>query len=378
MTESDNHTYTHLLASIKNAVSNAQQQSAKAVNSRLLFAYFQVGYLILRKQDEQGWGAKVIDKLSADLSTTFPNMKGFSRRNLIYMQKFAQEWSEALFVQHPVAQIELADNEGCMFVQQAVALFEEFENHPASGIPWSHHITLMDKLESIDDRLFYCLKIRENNWSRKVLLNQLDRQLHLHQGTLTSNFKSTLPQEQANLAQDTFKDPYFFDFLKLGDQANEFEIENKLVKQISEFLLELGAGFAYMGRQYKLEVGGQEYRLDLLFYHTKLRCYVNIELKIDEFKPEYVGKSQFYLTTINELLKSDNDNPSIGILLCKEANHIVVEYALKDNKAAIGVAEYTLSSELPESMKGQLPSAEDFENTISFKQTQKKNKKKQQ
>jgi len=378
MTESDNHTYTHLLASIKNAVSNAQQQSAKAVNSRLLFAYFQVGYLILRKQDEQGWGAKVIDKLSADLSTTFPNMKGFSRRNLIYMQKFAQEWSEALFVQHPVAQIELADNEDYMFVQQAVALFEEFENHPASGIPWSHHITLMDKLESIDDRLFYCLKIRENNWSRKVLLNQLDRQLHLHQGTLTSNFKSTLPQEQANFAQDPFKDPYFFDFLKLGDQANEFEIENKLVKQISEFLLELGAGFAYMGRQYKLEVGGQEYRLDLLFYHTKLRCYVNIELKIDEFKPEYVGKSQFYLTTINELLKSDNDNPSIGILLCKEANHIVVEYALKDNKAAIGVAEYTLSSELPESMKGQLPSAEDFENTISFKQTQKKNKKKQQ
>lgn|SRR5690554_80660 len=372
MTESDNHTYTHLLASIKNAVSNAQQQSAKAVNSRLLFAYFQVGYLILRKQDEQGWGAKVIDKLSADLSTTFPNMKGFSRRNLIYMQKFAQEWSEALFVQHPVAQIELADNEDYMFVQQAVALFEEFENHPASGIPWSHHITLMDKLESIDDRLFYCLKIRENNWSRKVLLNQLDRQLHLHQGTLTSNFKSTLPQEQANFAQDPFKDPYFFDFLKLGDQANEFEIENKLVKQISEFLLELGAGFAYMGRQYKLEVGGQEYRLDLLFYHTKLRCYVNIELKIDEFKPEYVGKSQFYLTTINELLKSDNDNPSIGILLCKEANHIVVEYALKDNKAAIGVAEYTLSSELPESMKGQLPSAEDFENTISFKQTQKK------
>lgn len=363
----NNPTYTQLLGNIKTAVNTAQQQAAMAVNSRLLFAYWQVGQLILTEQEKQGWGAKVIDQLSADLSAAFPDMKGFSRRNLIYMQKFAAEWPEELFVQQAAAQIPPAENTPSEIVQQPAAQFQDFEKNPIARIPWSHHMLLLDKLETAQDRLFYCRKIRENNWSRRVLFNQLDRQLHLQQGTLPNNFEATLPQTQAVLAQDTFKDPYFFDFLKLGDQASEWEVENTLVKQISDFLLELGAGFAYMGRQYKLEVGGQEYKLDLLFYHTQLHCYVNIELKIDEFKPEYVGKSQFYLTAINDLVKTAHDNPTIGIILCKQANHIVVEYALKDNKAPIGVAEYTLSSELPENMKGQLPTAKDFEHTISTK-----------
>lgn len=359
-------TYSQLLGNIKTAVSTAQQQAAMAVNSRLLFAYWQVGNLILTEQAKQGWGAKVIDQLASDLADCFPGMKGFSRRNLIYMQKFASEWPASLFVQQAAAQIESESSEPIPIVQQLAAQFQEFENHPVSRVPWSHHMMLLDKLETPEQRLFYCNKIRENNWSRKVLLNQLDRQLHLQQGTLPNNFESTLPQTQATLAQDTFKDPYFFDFLQLGDQASEREVELTLIKQISDFLMELGAGFAYMGRQYRLEIGGQEYFLDLLFYHTRLHCYVNIELKIDEFKPEYVGKSQFYLTAINDLVKTEQDNPSIGIILCKEANHIVVEYALKDNKAPIGVAEYTLSAELPENMRGQLPSAADFENTISL------------
>jgi predicted nuclease of restriction endonuclease-like (RecB) superfamily len=362
----NNPTYAQLLGNIKTAVSTAQQQAAMAVNSRLLFAYWQVGNLILTEQSKQGWGAKVIDQLAADLSAAFPDTKGFSRRNLIYMQKFASEWPKELFVQQAAAQIESDITEQTRIVQQAAAQFQDFENHPVSRVPWSHHMILLDKLGNSADRLFYCNKIRENNWSRSVLLNQLDRQLHLQQGTLPNNFELTLPPAQASLAQDTFKDPYFFDFLQLGDQASELEVEKTLVKQISEFLLELGAGFAYMGRQYRLEVGGKEYFLDLLFYHTKLRCYVNIELKIDEFKPEYVGKSQFYLTAINELVKTEHDNSAIGIILCKEANQIVVEYALKDNKAPIGVAEYMLSSELPEGMKGQLPSAKDFENKISL------------
>jgi predicted nuclease of restriction endonuclease-like (RecB) superfamily len=308
----------------------------------------------------------VIDQLASDLADAFPGMKGFSRRNLIYMQKFASEWPTSLFVQHPAAQIESDSLETSSIVQHLAAQFQAFENHPVSRVPWSHHMMLLDKLETPAQRLFYCNKIRDNNWSRKVLLNQLDRQLHLQQGALTNNFESTLPKTQAALAQDTFKDPYFFDFLQLGDQASEHQIELTLIKQISDFLLELGAGFAYMGRQYRLEIGGQEYFLDLLFYHTRLHCYVNIELKIDEFKPEYVGKSQFYLTAINDLVKTENDNPSIGIILCKEANHIVVEYALKDNKAPIGVAEYTLSAELPENMRGKLPSAADFKNSISL------------
>ena len=361
----DSSIYNQLLGNIKTAVNTAQQQAAMAVNSRLLFTYWQVGRLIVSEQAKQGWGAKVIDQLSSDLSSEFPNMKGFSRRNLIYTQKFANEWPLNLIVQQATAQTQSTSNQHIEIVQQAAAQFENFEKHPISRVPWSHHMLLLDKLKNATERLFYCKKIRENNWSRKVLLNQLDRKIHLQQGSLPNNFESTLSITQATLAKDTFKDPYFFDFLQLGDEASELEIEKTLVKQISDFLLELGAGFAYMGRQYKLEIGGKEYKLDLLFYHTRLRCYVNIELKIDEFKPEYVGKSQFYLASLNNLVKTEQDNPSIGIIICKEANHIIVEYALKDNKAPIGVAEYTLSHELPESMTGQLPSAKDFAKTIT-------------
>ena len=358
--------YIQLLERIKSAYQNSQQFAAMAVNSRMLFAYWQIGTSILNEQAKQGWGAKIIDNLEKDLASAFPGIKGFSRRNLIYMQKFAQEWPTIVFVQQAAAQIQRIKNREVSIVQQPAAQFQNFEQHPISRIPWSHHMLLLDKLNTAENRLFYCIKIRENGWSRAVLLNQLDRKLHQHQGALPNNFEKTLTVSQAKMANNAFKDPYFFDFLQLGDEASELEIENKLVKQISEFLLELGAGFAYMGRQYKMEVGGQEYKLDLLFYHTKLRCYVNIELKIDEFKPEYVGKSQFYLTTINEIIKSELDNPSIGIILCKEANHIVVEYALKDNKAPIGVAEYTLSAVLPENMKGILPSAEEFEHSLNL------------
>ncbi|WP_070138420.1 PDDEXK nuclease domain-containing protein [Crocinitomix algicola] len=364
--ESENTHYVQLLKNIKLAINTAQQQAAMAVNSRLLFSYWQTGQLILKEQNAQGWGAKVIEQLAKDLTSEMPGMKGFSKRNLIYMQKFAAEWPATLFLQQGAAQMQDTNKQEDKIVQQGAAQFNNFEKHPIANIPWSHHMVLLDKLDTPTERLFYCVKIRENNWSRKILLNQLDRQLHLQQGAISNNFETTLPSQQANLAKDTFKDPYFFDFLKLGDEASELEVEKTLVQQISSFLLELGAGFAYMGRQFKIEVGGQEYRLDLLFYHTKLHCYVNIELKIDEFKPEYVGKSQFYLTAINELVKSNTDKPSIGILLCKEANHIVVEYALKDNKAPIGVAEYTLSKDLPKHMKGKLPSAADFENTMNL------------
>lgn len=358
--------YIQLLERIKFAYQSSQQHAAMAVNGRMLFAYWQIGSSILSQQAKQGWGAKVVDNLVKDLAVSFPDVKGFSRRNLIYMQKFAQEWTATLIVQQPAAQIQNIPITADSIVQQATAQFQNFEQYPISRIPWSHHMLLLDKLNTTEDRLFYCRKISENGWSRKVLMNQLDRQLHHHQGALSTNFEQTLPASQAIMATNTFKDPYFFDFLKLGEEASELEVEKKLTQQISAFLLELGAGFAYMGRQFKLEVGGQDYKLDLLFYHTKLRCYVNIELKIDEFKPEYVGKSQFYLTAINNLIKSDQDNPSIGIILCKEANHIVVEYAITDNKSPIGVAEYTLSAVLPENMKGILPSAEEFEHHLKL------------
>lgn len=367
ITKNDN--YLQLISNIKSAVQVAQQQAAMAVNSRLVFSYWIVGNLILESQQKQGWGAKVVDELVKDLKDAFPEMKGFSKRNLGYMQRFAREWSWKVILQQPAAKLQDTENQGNNFLQQPAAKFELFEKHPIALVPWSHHMELLNKLETNEDRLFYCKKIKENGWSRKVLLNQLERKLHLSQGELPNNFSSTLPIKQAQLAVDTFKDPYFFDFLKLGEEASELEIEKSLVKQICDFLLELGEGFAYMGRQFKLEIGGKEYYLDLLFYHTKLHCYVNIELKIDEFKPEYVGKSQFYLTAINDLLKSEFDNPSIGIILCKEANKIVVEYALKDNKSPIGIAEYTLSSELPESMKGMLPTGDELVKALKTKPT---------
>lgn len=355
-----NTSYTQLIGEIKIAVNTARQQAAMAVNSRLLFSYWNIGNLILTTQAKEGWGAKVIDELASDLKKEIPDMKGLSKRNLIYMQKFAREWPWQLIVQQTAAQLQNTESQSSEIMQQPAAQFPVFEKHPIAYVPWASQMVLLDKLETPNQRLFYCNKIKESGWSRKVLQNQLERNLHLQQGRLPNNFQETLPGTQANIALETFKDPYFFDFLKLGDEASELKIEKNLTKQISEFLMELGEGFAYMGRQYKLEVGGKEFFLDLLFYHTKLHCYVNIELKIDEFKPEYAGKSQFYLNVINQQVKSQQDNPTIGIILCKEADSIIVEYALKGNKVPIGVAEYTLSNELPENMKGLLPTAEEL------------------
>lgn len=366
ITKNDN--YFQLVSNIKSAVQVAQQQAAMAVNSRLLFSYWCVGNLILESQQKQGWGAKVVDELVKDLKDAFPEMKGLSKRNLGYMQRFARDWPQEVILQQPAAKLQSTENQGDEFMQQAAAKFELFEKHPVASVPWSHHMELLNKLDTAEERLFYCRRIKENRWSRKVLLNQLDRKLHLSQGSLANNFERALPAQQAQMAIDTFKDPYFFDFLKLGDEASELAIEKSLVKQICDFLLELGEGFAYMGRQYKMEIGGKEYFLDLLFYHTKLHCYVNIELKIDEFKPEYIGKSQFYLNAINDLVKTEFDQPTIGIILCKEANQIVVEYALKDNKSPIGVAEYTLSNELPENMKGMLPTGDELRKVLKGKE----------
>jgi len=235
-------------------------------------------------------------------------------------------------------------------------------------VPWSHHMVLLDKIDNQVERAFYIEQIISNNWSRSTLLNKIDQGLYQSHGMLANNFVQVLPSDQSTLVKETFKDPYFFDFLQLGDEASEREIEDSLISQIGKFLLELGSGFAYMGRQYKLEVGGQEYYLDLLFYHTKLNCYVNIELKIDAFKPEYAGKSQFYLTAIDEQLKSEHHNPSVGIILCKEANNIVVEYTLKQTSVPLGVAEYKLVQELPEQLRGLIPSAEELKESIKDKE----------
>ncbi len=236
------------------------------------------------------------------------------------MMRFSTEWPVDLIVPQPVTQIQSTDNQGDMIVPPLVAQFQVFEEMTFVRVPWSHHRLLLDKIDNHKERIYYCDQIILNNWSKSVLINKIDQGLYQSQGKLSNNFIQALPPDQSTLVKDTFKDPYFFDFLQLGDEATEREIEDSLTTQIGNFLLELGAGFAYLGRQYKMEVGGQEYFLDLLFFHIKLNCYVNIELKIDAFKPEYLGKSQFYLTAIDEQLKLDHHHSSVGIILCKEAN----------------------------------------------------------
>jgi len=391
--ESENKSYVHLLESIKARIYSSQHQVAMYVNSELLFTYWNIGYALNQERDRQGWGAKVVDQIAKDLKSSFPTMKGLSKRNLQYMMRFASEWSmdalvsdkkskvpqavlqtqsvdnqEDIIVQQPAAQLKSADNQPVTKVQQPAAHFQYFELLPMARVPWSHHMVLLDKIDNQVERAFYIEQIISNNWSRSILLNKIEQGLYQSQGKLANNFVQVLPSDQSTLVKETFKDPYFFDFLQLGNEASEREIEDSLISQIGKFLLELGSGFAYMGRQYKLEVGGQEYYLDLLFFHTKLNCYVNIELKIDAFKPEYAGKSQFYLTAIDEQLKSEYHNPSVGIILCKEANNIVVEYTLKQTSVPLGVAEYKLVQELPEQLKGLIPSAEELKESIKDKE----------
>lgn len=331
--------YVDWLASLKTKISNAQLRATLAVNKELVFLYWQIGNEILTRQNQQGWGAKVIEKLAFDLKNSFPQMKGFSSRNLKYMRSFANTWRDQEFVQEVLAQL-----------------------------PWYHQITLLDKLETNEDRIWYVKKTIQNNWSRNVLVMQIESKLIARQGKAINNFELCLPKPQSDLAIECLKDPYRFDFLSLGKEAKEREIENALIKQVTEFLLELGAGFAYVGKQFHLEVGGEDFFIDLLFYHLKLRCYIVIELKTGDFKPEHLGQLNFYLTAIDKQIKSKQDKPTIGLLLCKNKNKIIAEYALKDKTQPMGIAEFKLLESLPANLKNQLPSIEDIERELTQKQ----------
>jgi predicted nuclease of restriction endonuclease-like (RecB) superfamily len=284
----------------------------------MLYLYHKIGSTILEQQQEHGWGAKIIDNLSSDLKISFPDMTGFSVRNLKYMRKFAQTYPE--FVQGVLAQIS-----------------------------WWHHITLLDKINNEQERLWYINKTVENGWSRNVLVHQIESGLYERQAltSKTTNFALTLPQSQSELARDLIKDPYKFDFLGIGEEAHERDIENALVKHIRKFLLELGTGFAFVGQQYHLEIGGEDFYIDLLFYNLKLRSYIVIELKAVDFKPEHLGQLNFYLNVVDDKLRSEFDNPTIGLLLCKTKNKVIAEYALKDNSKPMGVASYIIPKELP-------------------------------
>ena len=328
--------YGDWLIDLKSRIHNAQQRATLAVNSELVLLNWQIGQDILTRQTQQGWGTKVIDRLAQDLRAAFPDMKGFSPRNLKYMRAFAGAWPDAEFVQEVLAQL-----------------------------PWYHQIALLDKLSSPETRRWYAAQAIKHNWSRNILVMQIEARLLERSGKAVSNFDSQLPKPQSDLARESLKDPYRFDFLGLTLDAQEREIENALVKHVTDFLLELGAGFAFVGQQVLLDVGGDEFFIDLLFYHLKLRCYVVIELKAGKFKPEHLGQLSFYLTAVDAQLKHPQDGPTIGLLLCKSKNKVVAEYALRDNARPIGVAEYQLVESLPAELQTSLPSIEQIERELA-------------
>ncbi|UOP12427.1 PDDEXK nuclease domain-containing protein [Pseudomonas palleroniana] len=328
--------YSDWLTDLKGRIHAAQQRATLAVNRELVLLYWQIGHDILTRQAEQGWGSKVIDRLAQDLRTAFPRMKGFSPRNLKYMRAFAEAWPDTEFVQQAAAQL-----------------------------PWGHNVVLLDKLPSPETRRWYIAQAIEHNWSRNTLVMQIENRLLERSGKAVSNFEYHLPKPQSDLARESLKDPYRFDFLSLGLDAQERDIENALIKHVTDFLLELGAGFAFVGQQVLLDVGGDEFFVDLLFYHLKLRCYVVIELKAGKFKPEHLGKLSFYLAAVDAQLKHPQDGPTIGLLLCKSKNEVVAEYALRDNNRPIGVAQYQLVESLPAELQTNLPSIEQIERELA-------------
>jgi predicted nuclease of restriction endonuclease-like (RecB) superfamily len=367
--------YADWLGELKTRIESARLRASLAVNHELIALYWQIGRDILARQAEQGWGAKVIDRLSQDLRAAFPEMKGFSRTNLLYMRAFAAAWPEFGIVQQAAGQLEggaigqavLGQLDEGAIVQGVLGQLDEgaIVHQLLHKLPWYHHLALLDKLKTREDRLWYAAKAVEHNWSRNILVMQIESRLMERSGAAVTNFALTLPKPESDLARESLKDPYRFDFLGLGEEAQEREIENALVKHVTDFLLELGAGFAFVGRQVLLDVGGDEFFIDLLFYHLKLRRYLVIELKAGKFKPEHLGKLGFYLTAVDAQMKHPQDGPTIGLLLCKSKNKVVAEYALRDKTQPLGVAEYQLVESLPPELQSSLPSIEQIERELA-------------
>lgn len=324
--------YAEFFDDLKQRIRTAQIKAALAVNREMVLLYWNIGKDILYRQQAEGWGSKVITRLAKDLKREFPDIKGFSRSNLMYMRGFAEAWPEEQIVQEVLGQI-----------------------------PWYHNIALLEKLKDPEQRLWYARHTVIYGWSRNILVLQIETRLYERQGGAITNFHQTLPPPQSDLAQSVVKDPYNFDFLTLADDAYERELERGLITHIRDFLMELGLGFAFLGSQYPLVVADQEYRLDLLFYHVQLHCYVILELKMGDFIPEYSGKMSFYVAAVDNLLRTERDEPTIGIILCRSKSKTIVEYALQGNKQPIGVSTYKLPAQLPDEVLRKLPTIEQLE-----------------
>ncbi len=340
---STNSEYKNWLIELKANIKRSQIKAALAVNSELIQLYWDLGKQIVEKQKHAQWGSGFIDQLSKDLKEEFPEMGGFSRTNIFSMRKFY-----------------LFYNQRVTFVHQVGGQIDNsFIPTSCLRIPWRHNVLITEQTKDLDESFFYVQQTIENNWSRAVLEMQIETNLYARQGKAITNFKTTLPEIDSDLAQALLKDTYNFEFITFSGKVKELDLEQKLIDNITKFLLELGKGFAYMGRQFEINVGGEIFKTDLLFYHTKLKCYIVIELKVTKFKPEYVGKLNFYLTAIDRLVKDSSDKPSIGILLCKTKNDVVVDFALHDTNKPMGVSEYTYT-QLPMLIQQALPTIQQF------------------
>ena len=330
--------YPDLLASVSDRIATGRPQAIAAANREMLATYWAIGSDILARQQQEGWGARVIDRLSADLRERFPEAKGYSPRNLKYMRAFAAAWPDPAIVQGSLAQL-----------------------------PWYHQIALIEKLPTADLRLWYAAQAIEQGWSRDVLAHQITMRFHEQAGKAVTNFAATMPPADSDLAQQATRDPYLFDFVGNADIRRERDLEQALVDHVGKFLLELGQGFAFVGRQVRLEIGEDEFFCDLLFYHLKLRCFVVIELKAVDFEPGFLGQLGMYMAAVDDLLAHTDDRPTIGLLLCRSKNNVVAEYALRGYSTPIGVAEWTtaITTALPEEFTSSLPSIAELEAELS-------------
>lgn len=356
--------YRQWIVSVKQRIQSSQIKAAIAVNRELLELYWYLGEQILEKQQTAKWGDGFLEQMSRDLLAEFPAMKGFSKRNLELIRQWFSFWMQApeilqqtaaLIAKQPVSQLgrstsPIAVTKSPLIAQQLV-----------SQIPWGHNILIIQKLSSPDDALFYVQKTIENNWSRAVLTHQIESGLHLREGQAINNFAATLPKPESDLAKQLLRDPYNFDFLTLTERHSERELEDGLTDHLAKFLMELGVGFAYVGRQYHIAVDGEDYYIDLLFYHLRLHCYVVVELKVEKFKPEHAGKLTFYVSAVDSQIRTPVDGPTLGILICKSKSDITVEYSLRDVNKPIGVSEYQITENLPEQLKSSLPTIEQIE-----------------
>ena len=399
--------YSDLLVGIKNRVRQGQIKAYLAVNTELLATYWDIGKMIHERQQQEGWGKGIIPRLAIDLKNELSEVKGFSERNIARMLTFYKEYQSITIWQLPVAQLEKdrntilplpvakletdensisplpvseLENNPNLISQRAVAKLETDENsilptplaklentdlHIFNKVSWSHHIILMQKIKDLPIRFWYMQQIVEQGWSRDTLISQIKSNVHERQGTLVHNFDATLPDIHSQWAKSVFKDPYIFDFTTLASEFSERELEVALTKNVEKFLVELGAGFAFVGRQYHLEISDKDVYLDLLFYHLKTRCFIVIDLKKGDFLPEYAGKMNFYCSAVDDILKHETDQPTVGLILCQGKDKVFAEYTLRGMTKPIGISEYELTRILPDNLKGSLPSVEEIENNLN-------------